>query len=163
MEPSITFLGTAYLATDADSPAERGSDQEVSCPTSQPTDSEAHRHGLRESFSGHPLESDTGPDPHPLERIERALAPTSQHGPLAIDSGQNAPRNDAKDSTGTTPGPHGGFTLSLEDKTPPLKTLMNPSSACYMNAAVTGLVWGASQVNGLSEDQWSNLGVQPDS
>ena len=90
------------LATDVDSPAERSSDQEISCPTSQPEDSEAHQHGLRKSFSGHSMESDTGPDPHLLERIERALAPT-QHGPLATDPGKNAPSNDAEVTTGTTP------------------------------------------------------------
>ena len=76
---------------------------------------------------------------------------------MAADSGKDAPSNDAKDTPGTTPVPHAGFSLSLEDMTPPLKTLTNPSTACYMNAAVTGLVWGASQVDGLRTDLWSNF------
>ena len=95
--------------------------------------------------------------PFLLERIERALAPTGQHGTLATHSGQDETSHDAEDPTCSAPGSHARDTMSTSEARPPLKTLLNPSSACYMNAAVTGLVWGASQVNGLSEDQWSNF------
>ena len=95
------------------------------------------------------MESDSGPDPHLLERIARALAPTGQHGTMATHSGQDETSHDAKDSSCSAPWTHARDTMSDAEAKPPQKTLQNPSSACYMNAVVTGLVWGASQVNGL--------------
>ena len=81
---SLTFLGTAFLAEDAHSP---GFDQEVPCSSTQSPNPEGHRRGLRESSSCPSMESDVGPDPHLLEGIAGALAPTSQHRALATRSG----------------------------------------------------------------------------
>ena len=147
-------LSLALHTENADTSPERSTDQEVPRTTSQPSDPESPRDGLRESSCGHSLECDSGPDPHLLERIARAAG---QHGALAAHSGQDETRHNAKIPAGTAPGTPARDSVIMDDVRPPMKTLMNPSSACYMNAAVTGLVWGATQVNGLSEDQWSNF------
>ena len=57
---------------------------------------------------------------------------------------------------GPKPGQDAGGTLT-NITTPPLRPLLNPAAACYMNSVVTGLVWSAREADGLSEDHWSNF------
>ena len=108
------------------------------------------------STSGHPMETHAGHDSSPISRNACNLARTGSLRSLAADSGPRASSYPPPDSSGLTSGSPSREHVVLDDGRY-LRGLCNPGNACYMNAAVQGLLWGSIKVGPLIACHWAIL------